>query len=334
MNLTTTSRLGCTLTQGSAVSGTRYASHSRPLERTACWMELACFGGFPKVPSLSGSMVQQRQDLLASTKGAGEPEVIIRVEFELFDDESPKTCANFRHLCAGQTTSRQGQTYLYQGLTPCYRGTYIHKIIPAFCAQGGDLTMRVDRGANYFSSFGRGWFADENKRHRLNKIGLLLMANNGPNSNGSQFFITTSDADEKALSGRHVCFGRITRGLDEFMREVAPYGDRNGYPSRFVVIVDCGVGPLPTTLGTVSSWGEAQEPPRQADAEEVQSEAESEGAAAVVAGGAVDTAASVEAKKGEEGVEEETTTVETVKQPSAATSEKKVAHVSFKEGCH
>ncbi|RNF01191.1 cyclophilin [Trypanosoma rangeli] len=328
MNLTATSRLGCTLTQGSTVSGTHYASHSRPLERTSCWMELACFGGFPKVPSLSGSMLQRRQDILASTKGSGEPEIIIRIEFELFDDESPKTCANFRHLCAGQSTSRQGQTYLYQGLTPCYRGTYFHKIIPTFCAQGGDLTMRVDRGSNYFSSFGRGWFLDENKRRRLNEIGLLLMANNGPNSNGSQFFITTSDVDEKALSGRHVCFGRVTRGLDEFMSEVAPHGDINGYPSRFVVVVDCGVGPLPATLGTVSTWREEQNS-HETGVDEDHTEVGNEDAE-VMAASAVNAAALAESKKenGEEE-EEETTVMETVKQTPTMNNDKNVTHISF-----
>ncbi|EAN83809.1 putative peptidyl-prolyl cis-trans isomerase [Trypanosoma cruzi] len=319
MDLKATSRLGCTLTRGSPASGTRYASHSRPIERTSCWMELACFGGFPKVPSLSGSMVQQRQELLASTKGAGEPEIILRIEFELFDDESPKACANFRHLCAGQSTSRKGQTYCYQGLTPCYRGTYFHKIIPAFCVQGGDLTMRVNKGANHFSSFGRGWFSDENKRRRLNEVGLLLMANNGPNSNGSQFFITTSDSEEKALNGRHVCFGRVVRGLDEFLREVAPYGEINGNPSRFVVVVDCGVGPLPETLGitTSNSWAEEQKR-HKAEGDNSHEEVGFEDGAATVAG-AANAAASVEEEEEEKEkeLEETTNATEANKQPPA-----------------
>ncbi|KAG8346293.1 putative Cyclophilin type peptidyl prolyl cis trans isomerase [Trypanosoma vivax] len=263
MNLTAVNCLGATLKQGSRVSGSRYASHSEKYERTSCWMELACFNGFPEVPSLSGTLVQERCDLRASTRGAGEPQSLVRIEFELFDDESPKTCANFRQLCAGQSTSRQGQTYWFRGVSPCYRGTFFHKIVPHFCVQGGDITMHVDGGANHFSSFGRGHFADENKRRRMNEKGLLAMANNGPNTNGSQFFITTTDVDEKAFNSRHVCFGRIVRGLDEFMREVAPHGDSNGYPSRFVVVVDCGVGPLPGTFegtGTIDAPVAAADP--------------------------------------------------------------------------
>ncbi|SCU68851.1 PPIase, putative [Trypanosoma equiperdum] len=250
LSSTTINCLGCTTTQGSTASGTQYVSHRHRLQRTSCWMELACFNGFPETPSLSGSLVQQRHNLLDSVKSAGPPGPVFRVEFELFDDESPKTCANFRNLCAGRTTSRKGETYWFQGVVPSYRGTYFHKIIPQFCAQGGDLTMRVDNGANHLSSFGRGWFADEYKRRRMNEVGLLAMANNGPNSNGSQFFITTSDSNEKALNGRHVCFGRVVQGLKEFMHEVAPFGDSAGYPSRFIVVTDCGEGPLPATLGS------------------------------------------------------------------------------------
>ncbi|KEG08622.1 cyclophilin [Trypanosoma grayi] len=287
-------------------------------------MELACFGSFPNVPSLSGSMVQQHGDLLASTRGAGTPERVIRIEFELFDEESPRTCANFRHLCAGQSTSRQGQTYVFQGLTPCYRGTYFHKIIPRLCAQGGDLTMRVAGGANHFSAFGRGWFADEYKRRCINEVGLLLMANNGPNSNGSQFFITTSEAQEKALNGRHVCFGRIVRGLDDFMQEVAPYGDINGYPSRFVVVVDCGVGPLPETLGATDSCAEAQSTHDESPIAAVRQEEEEEGEA-------VKTATEAEALA--ERVPEPTRAKAMAKAKQAMMgSERNSLHVSFKEG--
>ncbi|KAH9582084.1 Cyclophilin-type peptidyl-prolyl cis-trans isomerase domain [Trypanosoma melophagium] len=327
MKLTAGTRPGCTLTPGASASGTHYASHMQRREHTSCWMELACFNSFPSVPSLSGSMLQNQGDLLASTRGAGDPACVIRVEFELFDDEAPKTCANFRNLCAGSSTSRQGQTYLYQGLTPCYRGTYFHKIIPQFCAQGGDLTMRVDKGANHFSSFGRGWFADENKRRRVNEVGLLLMANNGPNSNGFQFFITTSATEEKALNGRHVCFGRVVRGLEEFMREVGPYGDANGYPSRFVVVVECGVGPLPDTLPTMESWEETRKE-KEIKGEEANEKEEVKG----VVSKALEAAAKETAEAAATTSTLSTTDKEAQMKQMSLRSDKRDLHVSFKEG--
>nr|CCC92285.1 putative cyclophilin-type peptidyl-prolyl cis-trans isomerase [Trypanosoma congolense IL3000] len=244
LSSTTISCLGCTTTHGSTASGTQYVSHRHRLQRTSCWMELACFEEFPETPSLAGSLVQQGHDLLESVKPARHPIASVRIEFELFDDESPKACANFRNLCAGKSASGGVQSYWFKGVPTCYLGTYFHKIVPNFFVQGGDLTMQVDGGANHLSSFGRGWFVDEYKRRRMNEVGLLAMANNGPNSNGSQFFITTSEVNEKAFNGRHVCFGRIVRGLDEFMREVAPFGDSSGQPSRFIVVTNCSVGTL------------------------------------------------------------------------------------------
>lgn len=263
-SLCCTRHLGGTITRGSAASGTRYASHSVRKAHTSAWLQIQVYAAFPHVPSLAGSRVQMRQDLASSTKGAGEPvSEPFFLEFELFDDESPKACANFRRLCAGQTTSRMGQSFCYQGLTPSYRGTYFHKVIPGFIAQGGDITMRVTQnGYNYHSSAGRGWFDDENKRRRHNEAGLLSMANNGPNSNGTQFFITTSAKHEQALNSRHVCFGRVVAGLDTFLAEVAPFGNTEGYPSRYAVIIDCGEGAAPAFEDTFGATGN-QAPPLQ-----------------------------------------------------------------------
>ncbi|KAG5482049.1 hypothetical protein LSCM1_05764 [Leishmania martiniquensis] len=247
-------RLGCTVTPGSALSGTRYASHITRAARTMCWMQLAVFTQFPVVPSLAGTQVQNRQDLLASTTGAGAPEETrLYLQIELFDDECPQLCANFRRLCSGQSSTRQGQVYCYQGLSPSYCGTYFHKIIPSYCAQGGDITMRVKPGGtNSYSSAGHTWLPDELKKRRHNEIGLVSMANNGPNSNGSQFFITTSAENECAFNGRHCCIGRIVRGLDAFMALVAPFGNLEGHPSKYVVVVDCGEGEAPTTMSASS----------------------------------------------------------------------------------
>ena len=281
MNLSSTRHLGGTITAGSITSGSRYASHTTRAPHTYCWMELAVFPSFPDVPSLAGTQVQGRLDLLASTKGAGAPqETNLTLEVELFDDECPQLCANFRRLCNGESSTRQGTVYCHQGLTPSYRGTYFHKIIPGYCAQGGDITMRVvPGGSNSYSSAGRGWLNDESKKRRHNEVGLVSMANNGPNSNGSQFFITTSAANERSFNGRHCCVGRVVRGLEQFMRLVAPCGDKDGRPSRYVVVVDCGEGTAPPPpLSPLTSFDQtgvtaAQEPQRQEEKDEIVDEA-------------------------------------------------------------
>jgi peptidylprolyl isomerase len=255
MNLSSTRHLGGTITAGSTASGSRYASHTTRAPHSFCWMRLAVFPGFPDVPSLSGTQLQCRQDLLASTRGAGAPqETSLTLQMELFDDECPQLCANFRRLCNGESATRQGTVYCHQGLTPSYCGTYFHKIIPSYCVQGGDITMRVvPGGSNSYSSAGRGWLNDESKRRRHNEMGLVSMANNGPNSNGSQFFITTSAANERSFNGRHCCIGRVVSGLDKFLSLVAPYGDKDGRPSRYVVVVDCGEGVAPADTLAMSS---------------------------------------------------------------------------------
>lgn len=171
---------------------------------------------------------------------------LITLKMELFDEESPRTCANFRRLCKGEGISREGLHYCYQDIRPSYKGTYFHKIIPSYGVQGGDITMRVTHnGYNYHSSAGRGWFEDECKMRRHHEEGLLAMANNGSDSNGTQFFITTSAGQEQAFNGRHVCFGRVVEGYPLFYQEVAPYGNVKGYPFRYVVVVGCGEGEVP-----------------------------------------------------------------------------------------
>lgn len=251
-----TYHLGGVSTLGNVASGTIYASKNVRARHSYCWMRLAVCEKFPEVPSLAGTRIQNGESLLDATKGVGKriaPYITLR--FELFDDESPRTCANFVRLCNGQSISKEPLRYCHQQISSSYRGTFFHKIIPSMCAQGGDITMRVNNGYNYHSSAGRGWFDDENKKRRHNEEGLLSMANNGPNSNGTQFFITTSNSQEKAFNGRHVCFGRVVEGYEAFRREVAPFGNVEGHPTRYVVVVDCGEGEVP--------------PPVEGDEEEV-----------------------------------------------------------------
>ena len=120
--------------------------------------------------------------------------------FELFNKEVPKTAKNFADIAKGVS---QG------GKTIGYKGSIFHRIIPSFMIQGGDVIN--GNGTGSFSIYGNR-FADENFTWRHDRPGLLSMANAGPNTNGSQFFITTVECPW--LDGKHVVFGRVESGMD------------------------------------------------------------------------------------------------------------------------
>jgi cyclophilin family peptidyl-prolyl cis-trans isomerase len=111
------------------------------------------------------------------------------VEVELFDADAPKTVENFRKLA--------GDGF--------YDGVIFHRVIPDFMVQGGDPTGTGSGGPGYT-------FEDEFNDHSVAR-GALAMANAGPNTNGSQFFIVTADACPW-LDGKHTVFGRVTDGMD------------------------------------------------------------------------------------------------------------------------
>jgi peptidyl-prolyl cis-trans isomerase B (cyclophilin B) len=111
------------------------------------------------------------------------------IELELHDGDAPKTVENFRRLAA-------------DGF---YNGVIFHRVIPDFMIQGGDPTGTGTGGPGY-------QFEDEFNDHPVAR-GALAMANAGPNTNGSQFFIVTADACPW-LDGKHTVFGRVTNGMD------------------------------------------------------------------------------------------------------------------------
>lgn len=151
-----------------------------------------------------------------------------RVVFDLHDDVTPKTAANFRALCTGEKGKSPS------GATLHFKGSSFHRVIPDFMLQGGDFTRHNGTGGE--SIYGAK-FSDENFKLKHTEPFLLSMANAGPNTNGSQFFITTVACSW--LDGKHVVFGKVATG-SEVIKAVESVGSQSGKTSKKVVIKDCG----------------------------------------------------------------------------------------------
>ncbi|CAM9544887.1 unnamed protein product [Chrysoparadoxa australica] len=158
-------------------------------------------------------------DISLNDKPAG------RVIIGLYGDELPRTTENFLQLCKGAE----------KGLA--YKGSKFHRIIPDFMLQGGDFTAGDGTGGKSIYRGKGGKFDDESFKYQ-HTAGAVSMANRGPNTNGSQFFICT--VDTPWLDGKHVVFGQVIYGMD-VIHKCEAVGTRNGDPITNVAIADCGV---------------------------------------------------------------------------------------------
>lgn len=154
-----------------------------------------------------------------------------RIEMELFANVVPRTAENFRCLCTGEKAKSSSS-----GKPLHYKGSSFHRVIPRFMCQGGDFTHGNGTGGE--SIYGRTFDDEWTAGYIAHSVpGLLSSANSGPNTNGSQFFLTT--VKTPWLDRRHVVFGRVTSGMD-VVQAIEAVGTSSGITRGKVIIADCG----------------------------------------------------------------------------------------------
>merc|ERR1712060_345965 len=151
-----------------------------------------------------------------------------RIEMTLRADVVPRTAENFRCLCTGEKGMGKSGKALH------FKGSTFHRVIPNFMCQGGDFTRNNGTGGE--SIYGEK-FNDEKFTLKHAGPGVLSMANSGPNTNGSQFFLCTVKTDW--LDGKHVVFGNVTKGMD-VVKAIEAVGSQSGKTSKPVVVADSG----------------------------------------------------------------------------------------------
>ena len=151
-----------------------------------------------------------------------------RIVMGLYGKDVPKTAENFRNLCTGEKGIGKSGKPLH------YKGSIFHRIIPGFMLQGGDFTKGNGTGGE--SIYGDK-FPDEAFVYGHDEPGLLSMANSGPGTNGSQFFITTVPTPH--LNGKHVVFGMVLDGMT-LVKRLERLGSASGDTKAVIVIHDCG----------------------------------------------------------------------------------------------
>jgi peptidylprolyl isomerase len=195
----------------------------RLLMLTCCFLCFANVGFGQESPSKGKVTTKVFFDVTIGQEDAG------RIVMGLFGDDVPKTTENFRCLCTGEKGKGKSGKALH------FKGSIFHRVIPDFMLQGGDFTSGDGYGGE--SIYGDK-FKDEGFKFIHDAPGLLSMANSGPNSNGSQFFLTTVKTDW--LNGKHVVFGRVLEGMD-VVKKIEGYGSSPTGKTRAVIrIRDCG----------------------------------------------------------------------------------------------
>ncbi|KAI1286727.1 Peptidyl-prolyl cis-trans isomerase D [Halotydeus destructor] len=190
----------------------------------------------------TSDLVPQGNPYVFLDVGVGQ-EPIGRIVIELYAHVLPKTAENFRALCTGELGIGQSGKPLH------LRRTVFHRVIKKFMIQGGDITHHNGSGGE--SIYGK-TFEDEAFIFNHDRPGLLSMANSGPNSNGSQFFITTVETPH--LDGKHVVFGRVVKGLG-VVQYVENLKCQDEVPLEAAQIYECGQIKAGQRFGIVQAYG-------------------------------------------------------------------------------